>query len=431
MNKNMILSLLTTAAILAVAAGAYMTLRQHSVKPQGESDETPRSGAIEQVDPSAPAATAASAATNATDSAARRRPKVRVERVNSRDAILQRTDINETDRSQLLAINDALDAESLDDLLKILPDASVSTNEEVRSDLVDALGWFGKSALLDLMPFMADPDEDVAQAAMDHWTTALADIDNERRKCELVGSALKILTNEDALESMLLEISDCDDLLVLQTLINVIEAQGASAAAAKVALSHYEFTTGKKYTTFEDAEAWLADNYESPEDEESEDEGGASDGGESNGETATGEAASGKAAASETATGEAAPGEQQSESDSGTLPAENRSAAERASNNAATSRSDSATRASRADSGDAGADGDRQDAAEAAAAESDGDDSDGGDSDKIEDLSDDAGDFIDGEEDAEGEEGLEEDEDDGLRPSILPAGAVPAAGLVQ
>ena len=197
-----------------------------------------------------------------------------------------------------------------------------------------------------------------------------------------------------------------------------------------------DYLTGKKYTTFEDAEAWLADNYESPEDEESEDEGGASDGGESNGETATGEAASGEAAASEaaaseTATGEAAPGEQQSESDSGTLPAENRSAAERASNNAATSRSDSATRASRADSGDAGADGDRQDAAEAAAAESDGDDSDGGDSDKIEDLSDDAGDFIDGEEDAEGEEGLEEDEDDGLRPSILPAGAVPAAGLVQ
>lgn len=268
MNKNLMLSLLTTAAILAIAAGAYMLLRDTAQKPAGQ-NENNLSGKIEEVDPSI--ANNAGNVTNGTEQAGNGRKKPRLVRVNSRDALLERTDLNETERAQLLAINDALDSDNLEDLLKILPDAAVSTNVEVRSDLVDALGWFGKSAIIDLLPFMADPDEEVAQAAMDHWTTALGEINNERRRCELVEKALTILSNEEALEAMLLEISDCDDLLVMQTLINVIEADGASAASTKVALSHYEFTTGEKYTTFENAEAWLAENYDQP-DEDDDDE---------------------------------------------------------------------------------------------------------------------------------------------------------------
>ena len=185
MNKNMILSLVTTAAILAVAAGAYMLFWNGPRKPADTNESGNTTGAIEEVDPSI-SQPQASTTNETAEASGKKRQRIRAARVNSHDFILERTDLNETDRAQLLAINDALDAENLEDLLKVLPDASVSTNVEVRSDLVDALGWFGKAAIIDLLPFMADPDEEVAQSAMDHWTTALGDINNERRKCELV-----------------------------------------------------------------------------------------------------------------------------------------------------------------------------------------------------------------------------------------------------
>ena len=273
MNKNLGLTLATTGIILAIAAGAWWLLKDGAQPKTVATDGPERPATIEETDP---ALSGTSAGTGAAEPTAQRR-KPRATRVGSRDAILARDDLSQNEKDLLLAIDEATDAENLQDLLKLAEEAAISTNTEIRAEFVDALGWFGQPAMLDLMPFMADPDEEVAKSAMDGWTTALSDISSERHKCELVEKALKILSDEEALESMLLEVSDCDDLLVLQTLVNVIDSKESSAASTKVALEHYEFTTGEKYTTFEKAEAWLANNYEPPDDDDEKSDSGDED----------------------------------------------------------------------------------------------------------------------------------------------------------
>lgn len=171
-----------------------------------------------------------------------------------------REDLSPVEKRQLTAIQSALDAEDLKALLAVLPEASKSPNAEVRGEMVDALGWFGEEAMLELLPFMADRDEDVAQSAMDSWTMSLSEIENEREKATLVESAMLAIRDEDSLDSMIMELDDCDDLLAMQTVVNLIESPNPKAA--RVAREHYEFITGEEYAGFDAAEKWMAENYE-------------------------------------------------------------------------------------------------------------------------------------------------------------------------
>lgn len=171
-----------------------------------------------------------------------------------------RADLSSVEKRQLTEIQTALEEEDLKALLAVLPEASKSPNAEVRGEMVDALGWFGEEAMLELLPFMADRDEDVAEAAMDSWTMSLSEIEDEKEKATLIESAMLVIRDEDGLDSMVMELSDCDDLVAMQAVLNVIE--GPNAKAARAAREHYEFMTGEEYAGFEAAERWLRENYE-------------------------------------------------------------------------------------------------------------------------------------------------------------------------
>jgi len=169
-----------------------------------------------------------------------------------------RTDLTEEDKTFLKAIDKALDDEDFKALQAIAADASKSKTVEVRSELVDALGWFGTKAMAELTPLMADANEDVAQSALDNWTSALDDIENEDTKCALVEGVMSALKNPEMLESLVMEMNGCEDRRVIQTLVNLIG--GNNVPAAQAAREHYEFVTGDEFTTIEAAEKWLREN---------------------------------------------------------------------------------------------------------------------------------------------------------------------------
>lgn len=196
--------------------------------------------------------------------AAKTRSKSRPVRVSTED----RTDLSPGDKRLLLGIERAQDEENLEMLRKLIAEASASTNAEVRSDLVDALGWFGKDAILDLLPLMADADDGVRESAIDNWTSALGEIDDTKERGVLIESVMKVIKNEDALEAMMTELSDFKDVEALQVLVNVIDGDGMNEAAVKAAKEHYEFVTGEKWKGVDAAEAWLRDNMDDSDDEQ-------------------------------------------------------------------------------------------------------------------------------------------------------------------
>lgn len=138
------------------------------------------------------------------------------------------------------------------------------SNRELREQAVTALGWFDGKTMSELTPFLADPDEDIASDALFQWQEALHEIESEAARASVVGQAMGILNDENALRQLAMELNTIDEKLAVDTLVQVIAGKNpAGVAAGKEA---YEFVTGEEFTTPEAANKWLQENYSPPED---------------------------------------------------------------------------------------------------------------------------------------------------------------------
>ncbi len=85
-------------------------------------------------------------------------------------------------KQDLRLIEDIESAESPQELRRYLQAAISSRSEDVRMAMVNALeSEDGKRSLADLAYFIADPSEEVAEAAFSAWTMALSDARSDRR----------------------------------------------------------------------------------------------------------------------------------------------------------------------------------------------------------------------------------------------------------
>ena len=164
------------------------------------------------------------------------------------------------------AIEKALDDEDIVAARTLAAQAMIASNTEIREAMVNTLGWFGVKALPELTPFLADPDEDVRDSAMNEWSVAVSEIEDEAEKLGVVELAMHVLTNEDALEDISGEYIGTDEKLAVESLLRVIEAGGSENGIAK-AKETYEFVTGEEFVDRAAAEKWLAEEYEPPEKE--------------------------------------------------------------------------------------------------------------------------------------------------------------------
>ena len=181
------------------------------------------------------------------------------------------------------AIQDALEKEDFPAVVAAVEKALKSRNPDVRREAVDALGWFGEKALAELTVWMADADEDVAQAAMDHWENGVSELEDANERLQTSLFALNTLTDKDALTmigsqfanaatELIDEEEDEEKALqkrteVIQALVDMIESDKPSCAAA--AREIYEDVTGNRWISVDEAEKYLRDpdNYEEPDDE--------------------------------------------------------------------------------------------------------------------------------------------------------------------
>lgn len=164
--------------------------------------------------------------------------------------------------------------------------ACKSSNPSVRQRGVAALSWEGGDALAELTPMMADPNEEVAEMAIDAVEQALEEQENPNLRFEAAAAYMSTFSaNEDALTmlsgtltSAALEIIEPSNdsaaaaqqaydnrVMVVDSLATMIETGShASAEAAKEAFSDI---TGSDWINRAEAESWAKDpdNYEAPE----------------------------------------------------------------------------------------------------------------------------------------------------------------------
>ena len=170
------------------------------------------------------------------------------------------------DQKIMSAAAAAIDKDDLELARSIAEKALASDNVELRSDVVDALGWFGKDAMAELTPFLSDRDEKVAQAAASHWKDALQEIEDDGVKAGVIEVSLKALADKDLLEDVADELIGMDELAAVQVIANVIESGNEAAVAAVQEV--YDSITGEEWSGVDAAEAWLQENYASDDDDD-------------------------------------------------------------------------------------------------------------------------------------------------------------------
>ena len=161
-------------------------------------------------------------------------------------------------------IEKSLDDEDFDEAVACVEEALKCNVVEIRQNMIDTLGWFGKKALPQLTLFLADADEDVRENAKSEWGMAVSDIEDDVEKIGTVELAMSVLMDEDILDEISNEYIGVDEKLAVESLVRIIDGGGSKEGVEK-AKETYEFVTGDEWSGVEEAERWIAEEYEPPE----------------------------------------------------------------------------------------------------------------------------------------------------------------------
>ena len=187
-------------------------------------------------------------------------------------------DLTDVEKSVLKEIQAALDADDLKSLRRALSRLTASTKSgglggysnvprSIRAAAVQALGWFGKDGIIDLIGFMADSDEDISSDAARQFELALQDMDlGDYARAEIVKATAKALTDTDQLDMLLFSLNDMRNSVKADTVISILN-EGTSQAKAMM-LDQIEFYLDSDVTTVDDVKKWAAQNPDDPDDDE-------------------------------------------------------------------------------------------------------------------------------------------------------------------
>ena len=178
-------------------------------------------------------------------------------------------------------VQNALDDDDLKATLAAAEKALASENPDVRLLAVEALSWYGSDTVPELTVCMADPNEEVAQAAMGYWQVGVSQMESAKDRVETSILALRTLSDEDALTGISALFSGAANELidgeedeavafeyrveVVQWLVDMIDAgEGPRCEAAK---EIYSDIAASPWLGIDEAERFVSDpeNYEAPD----------------------------------------------------------------------------------------------------------------------------------------------------------------------
>lgn len=186
--------------------------------------------------------------------------------------------MSEADRRLSDAIQAALDDDDFAATRSAAQKALKSACAEVRQEAVDALGWFGDKALVELTRAMGDKDPEIAESARGHVEDALMGMDDDVRAFALATEYIKLFAeDEDAAAmfagvmssagNMIIDPEDSDSAedvakaksnraAIVDTVSEMIESGGKLAEHGR---ELYEEISGEEWTGKADAEKWIAE----------------------------------------------------------------------------------------------------------------------------------------------------------------------------
>lgn len=186
--------------------------------------------------------------------------------------------LSAADRRLVESVQKALDEEDFEATQEAVVRAMKSEDPAVRAEAVDALGWFGDKALVDLTKAMADKDPDVAETARGQVENALMGMEDDDRAVVLAGEYVNLFAEDEeavtmfagVLSSAATRIIDPDDDESDEDVAKakgnragivdiVSEMIGKGGKLAEKGRELYEEISGEEWTDREAANKWADD----------------------------------------------------------------------------------------------------------------------------------------------------------------------------
>lgn len=138
----------------------------------------------------------------------------------------------------------------------------------MRSQAVQALGWFGSPAIADLTQFMADVDPDVEEDAFAQFEMSIQDWDlGDRMRADILKQVLRAMTDTDRIDMLLMNLDTMRNSVKADVLIDALTA-GSDATKAVVKEEAGFYTDTNVEPTAEGIKSWSEDNPDLYSDEE-------------------------------------------------------------------------------------------------------------------------------------------------------------------
>lgn len=268
MNRNhkILSGLLAAAAIFAWLAVSLRNSGPDGQKSGAEAESgtaadysSPRSPGFRPADAAAgrPRPTAARPETDVDDGESERYGHVDDE---------ERKKLTEEQCETLEGIRRAHDDEDREALVKIVRKMqsvkgwNTSVPLVIRSEAMDALGWFGVPCLPEIAGFLADPDKNVLDAAVEQFDDAVEDSElSDAARADIMVMASQVIIDPDAMDSMLFELNNINRNVAVEA-IKKMWASANKTTKELLADAVESFTGEEGIDTPDKLDDWLSQN---------------------------------------------------------------------------------------------------------------------------------------------------------------------------
>lgn len=173
-------------------------------------------------------------------------------------------------------IRASLDAEDLPRLRKVVAKFQLPVSEgglggkvhaELRKEAVVALRWFSPKSILDLLPYVADMNEDVVDEAYSGIEQSLDDNDvGDGERAAILVSLLQVIEDADRIDSLLMTLNSMRNSVKAGAIQEILK--GGTSTAKTVMQEQVGFYTDADVEDAKGVETWLKANPDDPDDEE-------------------------------------------------------------------------------------------------------------------------------------------------------------------
>ena len=137
----------------------------------------------------------------------------------------------------------------------------------LRQHAVAALGWFGASALPELIEFLADADMEIVEDTQRQLELALLNLDmGDVALAEVVVNLMSVVDDPDSVGFYYMMLSRMRNSVMVSTIVEIARS-GTPAAQEKIPEIVKYYTGDETITTVEQLEEWLRDHPDGPDDE--------------------------------------------------------------------------------------------------------------------------------------------------------------------